>query len=38
MLAAVARGIMLRARSGAQAQDLGKIARVAVRASAREIT
>lgn len=37
MLAAVARGIMLRARSGAQAQDLGKIARVAVRASAREI-
>jgi TetR/AcrR family transcriptional repressor of nem operon len=38
MLAAVARGIMLRARSGAQAQDLDKIARVAVRASAREIT
>lgn len=37
MLAAVARGIMLRARSGAQAQDLDKIARVAVRASAREI-
>ncbi|WP_159458616.1 TetR/AcrR family transcriptional regulator [Roseisalinus antarcticus] len=37
MLAAVSRGIMLRARSGAQAQDLDKIARVAVRASAREI-
>lgn len=37
MLAAVARGIMLRARSGAQAQDLGKISRVAVRASAREL-
>ena len=38
MLAAVARGIMLRARSGARAQDLDKIARVAVRASARELT
>lgn len=37
MLAAVARGIMLRARSGAQAQDLDKIVRVAVRSSVREL-
>lgn len=38
MLAAVARGIMLRARSGSQAQDLDKIGRFAVRVSAREFT
>jgi len=36
MLATVARGIMLRARSGTRAQDLDKIADVAVRTSARE--
>lgn len=38
MLAAVARGIMLRARSGARAQDLDRIARVAVRSSVGELT
>jgi len=36
MLAAVARGIMLRARSGARAQDLDKIAHVAVRSCVRD--
>lgn len=37
MLAAVARGIMLRARSGAQAQDLDKIACVTVRSTVGEL-
>lgn len=37
MLAAVARGIMLRARSGAQARDLHDIADVAVRSAVREL-
>jgi len=36
MLAAVARGIMLRARSGTRAQDLDKIADVAVRTGTKE--
>ncbi|WP_167767115.1 TetR/AcrR family transcriptional regulator [Jannaschia formosa] len=38
MLAAVARGIMLRARSGAQARDLDGIASVAVRSAVREVS